>query len=192
MGGYAATRSPEITFLSGSYGTTGPRILVAYDSSYGSTGEIGNAIAKQLGSVARVDLRMINEGLGVTDYDAVVFGAPVQTDVMKKSATQWLADRSADITMPIALFLPSASFGIDTDRERQVAEKLGVITDTAEQAGLDPVGMLPCGGVVDFSKMSLATSTVFRVMSGTNQEGDFRDYNLIESWVTEIQPKLIG
>lgn len=192
VGGYAVSRSPEITFVSGSYGSTGPRVLVAYDSSYGSTGEIAQRIAQQLGSVARADLRMINDGLGVSDYDAVVFGAPVQTDVMKESATQWLKDRSADITMPIALFMPSASFGIDPERERQITEKLGVLTDTADQAGLDPVGMLPCGGVVDFSKMSLAGSAVYQVMSGTTQEGDFRDYNAISSWVSQVQPSLIG
>lgn len=192
VGGYAATRSPEITFVSGNYGSSGPKVLVAYDSAYGSTGEIAQSIAQQLAATSQVELRMINDGLGVSGYDAIVFGAPVQTDVMKKTATQWLTDRSADITMPIALFMPSASFGIDPDHDKQVTEKLGVLTDTADQAGLSPVGLLPCGGVVDFSKMSFATSTVFQVMSGSSQEGDFRDYGAISAWVTEIQPSLLG
>lgn len=192
IGAYAGTRSPEISFASGTFGTVGPRVLVAYDSSFGSTGEIARRVAERLGAAAQVDLRKIDAGLGVSGYDAVVFGAPIQADVMKKSATQWLADRSTDMTMPHALFMPSASFGIDPNRERQVAEKTAVLTAAAEQAGLDPVGMLPMGGVVDFSKMSVATGLVYRVMSGTTQEGDFRDYGAVDAWIDEIQPRLLG
>lgn len=190
--GWAIARSPEITFPTGTYGTTGPKVLVAYDSAYGSTGEIAQFAAMRLSSAARVDLRKIDDQLGLAGYDALVFGAPVQTDVMKESATAWLADQSADITMPMAMFMPSASFGIDPDREGQVKEKLGVLTDAADRAGVEPVGMLPCGGVVDFAKMSLAAALVYRVMSGTNQEGDFRDFTAIDEWINEVTPQLLG
>lgn len=193
VAGYAGSRTPTVNFASASHGTTGPRLLVAYDSQYGSTGEIAQRIGTQLGSVARVDVRPTWEIDSLDGYRAMVFGAPVQQDRMKSSATDWLSSRSAEINrIPHAFFMPSASFGIDPDRVGQEAAKRQLLEQAAELSGTAPLSVLPMGGVVDFSKMAYLSGLVYQVASGNSVQGDFRDFGAVTDWVNQVQPGLLG
>ncbi|MFV0252597.1 MAG: flavodoxin domain-containing protein [Beutenbergiaceae bacterium] len=189
---YAGSRAPEVTFPQSSYGSAGPRLLVAYDSQFGSTAGIAQAIGQQLGTAARVDVSPIWQVDAISDYAAMVFGAPVQTDAMKRSATDWLRERAVEINrIPHAYFMPSATFGLDPDRESQTALKLGLMQDAAALTGTAPLALLPMGGVVDFSKMAFFTSVVYQLLSGSSTQGDFRDFDVLATWVDQIQAQLL-
>lgn len=193
VGGVAlAGRDPAVDFVSADYGSSGPRTLVAYDSQYGSTGGVADAIGQRLGRTRQVEVRKLTEVTDISAYEAMVFGSPVQASQMKESAVTWLSEHAADITMPLAMFMPSASFGIDPDKEKQTAEKLGWLEQAASQAGVDPVAMQPFGGLVDFSKMSVMRGVIYRLMSGTSEEGDWRNFDDIRAWADEINPLLLA
>ncbi|MFV0429083.1 MAG: flavodoxin domain-containing protein [Arachnia sp.] len=190
-GAYLGSRSPEIELANADLGTTGPKVLVAYDSQYGSTGGVATAIGAHLALKAHVHVRHITEVSSVEDYAAVVFGSPVQRSQMKESAVEWLGQQSASINQrPMAMFMPSASFGIDPDKASQRAEKLELMQQAASDSGTSPVSMLPMGGLVDFSLMSPITSVVYRVTAGNGTEGDFRDFDAVKAWTEEITPQL--
>ncbi|MFV0451185.1 MAG: flavodoxin domain-containing protein [Propioniciclava sp.] len=192
-GAYAGSRGPTITFPEATYGAGGPRILVAYDSQYGSTAEIAAGVAQQLSSDAQVDLRPLASVGDLAPYSAMVLGAPVQTDVMKESATTWLSERAAELDrLPHAWFMPSASFGIDPDRERQLREKQGVMEDAAALTGTNPFALLPTGGLVDFSRMSFLASIVYQIASRTTVQGDFREPKVVAQWTDQITAGLLG
>lgn len=190
-GGIWAAQSPSIDFASSNLGASGPLVGVLYDSQFGSTGGLAVAIAEQLSVSARVQVRHVSQVAALTDFDAIVFGAPVQRAVMKASATDWLqANKSALSAVPHALFMPSASFGIDPDRQRQIAEKTAVLEQAAAAGGCNPVALLPTGGKVDFSAMSPFSSVVYQVMSGSSQQGDFRDLDAVRTWAAATAPLL--
>lgn len=192
VGGVAmAGRDPAVNFVSANYGDSGPRTLVAYDSQYGSTGGIADAIGQRLGRNMQVEVRKLSEVTDVSAYDAMVFGAPVQASQMKESATTWLGEHAGDITMPLAMFMPSASFGMAPDKEEQTKEKRGWMEQAAELGNVDPVAMQPFGGLVNFSQMSVMRGLIYRVMSGSSEEGDWRNFDDIRAWADEINPLLV-
>lgn len=190
---YVGSRAPEVTFASDTFGSAGPRILVAYDSQYGSTGEIARAIGAQLGAQARVDVRPASAVTSLGSYAALVFGAPVQKNVMKESATTWLREHAAEVNrIPHAYFMPSASFGIDPDRAGQTARKTGLLEDAAALSGTSPFALLPMGGLVDFSRMAYINSLIYRITAGNGIQGDFRDFGAVETWTDQIRTRLLS
>lgn len=190
---YVGSRGPSISFPSLTMGATGPRVLVAYDSQYGSTGESAAAVGTHLSASARVDVRHLSTVQDLTGYQALILGAPVQKNVMKESATTWLRNHASELsTLPHAWFMPSASFGIDPDRAGQEAAKLGLMEDAAALTGTNPVSMLPTGGLVDFSRMSLMHGWVYQATAGNSIQGDFRDPRALTAWVDEVAPALLG
>lgn len=190
-GAFIATRSPEITFAKGTFGSGAARVAVVYDSEFGSTGGLAEAAARGLAGLAQVDVWHMEAAPSLAGYDALVFGAPVQRGVMKASATTWLSEHASAVgRMPMAMFMPSASFGIDPDREAQIEEKTAMMTTAAETAGCEPVAILPTGGMVDFSLMSPLAATIYQLTSGSAVSGDYREPDAVQAWATEIAPLL--
>ncbi|MDO5699568.1 MAG: flavodoxin domain-containing protein [Dermatophilus congolensis] len=195
VGGGAAwaTNGPTITYPEGTYGSTGPRVLVAYDSQYGSTGDIATAIGQVLAADARVDVRHISNVTSFQPYSATVLGAPVQTDRWRRSALEFLGDHSSEVAgMPFALFLASMSYGLDPDPQRQDAQKAPLLAEAAARVpGADPVSTKAFGGFVDFARMTPANAAVYRLVAGDPRPGDYRDFPGIRRWAASIAPALL-
>ena len=192
LGAFWATRQPELTFASGSYGAAGPSVLVAYDSQYGSTGDVAVAIGQALSVAARVDVRRIDQVSDVTPYSAVVLGAPVQRSAWKTDAVDFARTHAAPLAgRPSAVFLTSMSFGIDPNRDAQEQEKRKILeAAVAAVPGWRPVSLQPFGGYLDYGRMAPAHAAMYRVMAGNDTAGDFRDFAAIAAWAQSLIPSM--
>lgn len=81
------------------------KILVTYATNAGSTAEVAQVIAEELGkNSARVEVRQINEVKTVAGYQAVVVGAPMIVG-WHPSAVKFLKqNKQALSNMPVAYF----------------------------------------------------------------------------------------
>jgi menaquinone-dependent protoporphyrinogen IX oxidase len=189
---WAVTRAPQITMAAGTFGTVGPRVLVGYDSQYGSTGDVAMAIGQELGARARVSVQHLSQVNALDDYDAVVVGAPVQQNRWKASATQWLGDHSAGIShVPWAMFLTSMSFGISPDRAGQTVAKQQLLAAAARVVPSPPRASAPFGGFLDYGRMAPANAAFYMLMAADDTAGDFRDFAEVGRWAREIGPLLL-
>ena len=91
-------------------------VLVVYASRHGATAEIAGRIASRLGDAgAAIELRRVDEVATLSDYDAVIFGAPVYDQSWPPEANSVRVEcREALSTRPLWLF-SVGSFG-DTKR----------------------------------------------------------------------------
>lgn len=82
------------------------KVLVAYATRYGSTGEVAEAIGARLrGQGLAVDVKPVKEARPDDGYAAVVFGAPFYLGSMLKEARAFLEKRRTALEkQPIAVF----------------------------------------------------------------------------------------
>jgi menaquinone-dependent protoporphyrinogen oxidase len=192
VGVFAATRAPIIAMAEADLGTTGPRILVGYDSQYGSTGDVAMSIGQVLADRARVTVRHLTLVNSLDDFDAVVVGAPVQQNRWKASATQWLGDHGREIgSVPWAIFLTSMSYGISPDRVGQLAAKTDLLNAAARVVPTPPKATAPFGGFLDYGRMAPANAAFYMMMAADDTAGDFRDFAAVNRWAGEIRPLLL-
>ncbi len=191
-GAFTVTRAPLITMAEGDLGTTGPRILVGYDSQYGSTGEVAVTVGQALAERARVSVRHLSHVDSVDDFDAIVVGAPVQQNRWKASATQWLGDHGTAISaVPWAIFLTSMSFGISPDRAGQTVAKQQLLAAAARVVPSPPKASAPFGGFLDYGRMAPANAAFYMLMAADDTAGDFRDFAEVTRWARKIGPLLL-
>ena len=83
------------------------RILVAYASKCGSTGEVAEAIGEELRqSGASVDVRPVEDVDEVGPYDGVIVGGPVLYGKWKASAAKFMARHEGVLSRtPVACFI---------------------------------------------------------------------------------------
>src|SRR3982751_2220686 len=98
------------------FGRCGMRILVAYGTTSGSTGEIAEWIGEELRAGFAVDVRPAGEVQDLDGYDAVVLGAAVYMAGWHQDARRF-AHRFADelVRRPVWLF---SSGPLDASAER--------------------------------------------------------------------------
>lgn len=193
-GGLWATRQPGLSFAGGTYEGTRPgRVLVAYDSRYGTTGGVADTIGRVLARTGpTVDVARIDALSSVDGYDAVVVGAPVHTDEWKPEATEFIGRYGQQLTrVPVALFNCSMSYALDPDRGAQTNLKTDVLRAAAATVpGLKPVAIQPFGGALDYGSMMPAAGLIYRLVAGDATSGDYRDWPVIEAWARELGPRL--
>lgn len=86
------------------------KILVAYATLAGSTGEVAHAVAEEVvRSGAQVDVLPLDEVKGLEGYDGVVVGAPMIMGWHRAAARFLRRNRSALQHMPLALFVTAMS-----------------------------------------------------------------------------------
>lgn len=124
---YWATREPGIRFADSSCGKEimmGDRILVAYASKCGSTGEIAEAIGKVLcQSGAAVDVKRAQDVKDLKPYRAVILGSAIRmskplSEVVNLAKKQ----RTALAALPVACFSAGLAMKADTPENREKAK----------------------------------------------------------------------
>ncbi len=159
------------------------RVLVTAASKHGSTKEIADFIAAELGS-AGLDV-VVAEPDAVTDvagYDAVIIGSAVYTGYWMKAATK-LASRLADEWSATRVWLFSS--GPVGDPLEPPGDPFSV-EEVMETTGAEGHAVFP--GVIDRNALGVgerAMVTALRV-----PDGDFRDWNQIRSWTHDIAARL--
>lgn len=192
--GAVGTRPPTVELVESSCGTGNgaqERVLVAYASQCGSTGEIAEAIAQVLCAAgAAVDVRPAQHVSDLSPYRAVVVGSAIQSSKWLPQATD-LVERQRETLnrVPVAYFAASLTNVEDTAETRRKA--LSFLDPVRELAQPVDVGLF--AGKLDFGKLPFLYRFVWPFTAGGSVgEGDYRDWEAIRAWATGLGPKLLG
>ena len=162
----------------------GPRVLVAYDSRYGSTAEVGNAIGATLAQRgARVEVRHVETIDGIAAYDRVIVGAAIRYERWMPGAADFVRKHRRELAAtPVAMFFTCLALS-QPDRAREtVAGYERKIRSIAPE--IVPISIKGFAGVLDYSRMTPMTRRFARLllMLRGADAGDHRNWIEITAW----------
>ena len=183
-----ATYSPSVTLPASTFGDqTMPRkILIAYASKCGSTGEVADAIGKTLAQKdLRVDVLPIKEVVDISGYRAIFVGSAIRAGKWLREASDFVSDnRVALQRVPTAYFTVCMTLVEDSPANRAKAE--GFIEPV--RAVLKPAAEGYFAGKVDPSRLSFVENTMLNAKHVP--QGDFRDWNKITGWAQSMYTEI--
>lgn len=190
---YWATQEYGIEFAEtrcGKEETMGGRILIAYASKCGSTGEVAEAVGKVLcQSGAAVDVKRVQDVKDLKPYRAVILGSAIRmSKPLSEAVNLAKKHRAALAVLPVACFSVGLAMNADTPENREKAKQfLAPLLDEVTS----PVEVGLFGGKMDYNTLS----PIFRWMfsqdkTGEMAEGDWRDWDAINAWAKTLVPLL--
>lgn len=197
-GGYFAVRSPQLEFIESVYEAASEesKILVAYSSTYGSTGGIADAIAQGLKTEqTRVDVIRLTEEATIDnldEYTAFVIGSPVISSAWMPEAVSFLDENQAVLQKrPVAFFLACMELALSPDPNAE--DNLNPVFDDvlAQVPSVTPVSFGLFAGALDYGKMSPANRLLYRYFAEDTTDGDYRDWDAVGSWATDLRPSFL-
>jgi len=196
-GGAALALQPSntewINTTLGENGKMNQRILVAYVSQCGSTGEtarfVGDVLAK---SGAVVDVAPAHTVRRLDGYHAVVLGSAARYGKLLPGAQKFVQKFNAELKdMPAAYFFAGVTLREDTPENRVKASAYLEPLRALKQ----PVSEGLFGGKVDYQKLEPLWRFLLsldRSKAGEMSEGDFRNWDKIQAWAEGLVPVLVG
>ena len=193
---YFGLRQPEIEFATASCTTVanGGKVLIAYASQYGTTSEVATAVGDVFcQSSLTVDVKSIADVNDITPYQAVIIGAPIHSGAWKPEAVTFVETHQAALSkIPVAYFLTSMMLGLTENTPEVRQEVAGYLDEVLEKMpAIKPIDIGLFAGALDYSKMSYAMRVLYRAFSEDDTDGDYRDWDAIQAWATEVQSKLL-
>jgi menaquinone-dependent protoporphyrinogen oxidase len=190
--GTLATTQPQVNFVKNHIEgdrEMNQRILVTYASKAGSTSEVAATIGKTLATNGTaVDVLPLEDVANIQDYQAVVIGSAIRAGKWISSATEFIKTHQSYLSRtPTAYFTCCMTLHEDTEENRRKAlDFMAPVCDV-----VPPVEMAAFAGKMDYSKISfferLIITKVFSI-----PEGDFRNWDKIQTWAKKLQPVLVG
>jgi menaquinone-dependent protoporphyrinogen oxidase len=161
------------------------RILVTAASRHESTTEVAHAIAAVLKRAnLDVDERRPVEVVDLAAYDGVVLGSAIYAGRWLKPA-QHLVERTSTRmrALPVWLF-STGPLGVPLEPEEEPVDVAAMM----EQSGAREHRTF--GGRLDKRQLGLGERALVRIVGAA--EGDYRPWDEIEAWATEIASTLRG
>lgn len=165
------------------------KILVAYATWSGSAGEVAKAVGETLlEGGAIVDVRPAKEVTDLSPYSAVVVGSAIHAGQLHSKAMKFFVTHEAALSsMPVACFIVCLTMQEDTEENRcTVAGYLDVLSEKAPR--IQPIDVGLFAGKLDYKKLALPFKLILKMMKA--QEGDFRDWEAIRAWATNLHATL--
>lgn len=161
------------------------RILIAYASNCGTTGEIAVAIGDALCDEGNtVETKWIGNIKHLNNYDAVIIGSPILYEKWMPEARKFVENNQETLkNMPVAYFITCMALSSKEEAAMQQAiEYSDQMQDLVPQ--VKPVSVGRFAGVLNYSKISFLERTLTKVAMARHQvrEGDYRDWDVIRSW----------
>jgi menaquinone-dependent protoporphyrinogen oxidase len=183
-----ATHSPAVTLSTSTYGdqNTSKKILVAYASKRGSTGEVASAIGKTLAQTgARADVLPLKKVSNLSDYQAVFIGSAIRIASWLPEAADFVSENRTILQrVPTAYFTVCATMIEDTPASR--ARAAGFIEPV--RTVLAPAAEGYFAGKVDPDSLSFLENIMLK--SKGVPQGDFRDWDKITGWAQSIYAQI--
>ncbi len=175
-----ATYSPAVTLPASTFGdqTMSKKILVAYASKCGSTGEVATAIGKTLAqNGARVDVMPLNKVTDLPGYQVVFIGSAIRVAKWLPEAANFVSENRTILQrIPTAYFTVCMTLAEDTPANRT---KAAGFMDPVRKV-LAPAAEAYFAGQVDPARLSFFDNTMLKA-KGT-PVGDFRNWDKIRDW----------
>jgi menaquinone-dependent protoporphyrinogen oxidase len=171
-----------------------PRILVAYASMHGSTGEVADAIAKDLCRAgASVDVRLVGNVKAVDAYQAVIIGSAIRSEKWLPQAMSFVsANKDVLGKVPTAYFLTCLTLANPSEKAHQKARSfLNLVLEMLPEVKPACIGLFP--GVLDYSKYSTGMGAVmhYKMWGKGIEAGDYRDWPRIHDFSRQFESQLI-
>jgi menaquinone-dependent protoporphyrinogen oxidase len=163
------------------------KILVAYASRAGSTGEVAETIGQMLCEAgAAVDVRLAKEVTDLSPYRAVVVGSGIRVGKWLPEAVEFVENHRETLNrIPIAYFLVCLTLKEDTEENRrEVSAYLDPVCKIVQ-----PVDTGLFAGAMDYSKLPFILRLTMKAMK--SPKGDFRDWEVIRAWADRVHDRLI-
>jgi len=171
----------------------GRKILIAYASEFGSTGEVAVAIGDVLCQEGNtVETKWIKNVKDLNNYDQVIIGSAIHTDHWMSEATEFVtANQHILSKLPVAYFFTCLALSkLNEKAERKAMEYSDKLFAMVPQ--VKPVSVGRFAGVLDFSKWSFFSRLIAKGICSILRfkEGDYRDWDAIRAWAKNAQLKL--
>ncbi len=177
----------------GSKNKGGHKILIAYASEFGTTGEVAEAIGEVLCQEGNtVETKWVNNVKDLNNYDAVIIGSAIQYDKWMSEATEFVtANQNILAKLPVAYFFTCLVLSQQAEKaEKQAMTYADKLYSLVPQ--VKPLSVGRFAGVLNYSKMSFFSRLIFKVILSILgvQEGDYRDWDAIRAWAKGVHFKL--
>ncbi len=171
----------------------GQKILLAYASYTGTTGEVSEAIGKILCEKgASVDIRLAKNIKNISGYQAVIIGSAIQKSNWLPEAYKFIDKNNVQLSqVPMACFITCLALAKDTEGGRETAA--GYVENISKKiSDLKPLSFGSFAGVLDYGKLSFFYRSVMKrkIKKKGIDEGDYRNWDKIRSWSDEVSMKL--
>jgi menaquinone-dependent protoporphyrinogen oxidase len=185
----ACCNSKDSKLVDISYGEKGMsnNILVAYGTWAGSTAEVADAMGKTLAEGgAKVDVKPVESVKSLAGYQAVVIGSAIRIGKVKPEVLAFVKNHQSELKgIPIAYFVVCMTMKDNTPENHKTAD---AYLDPLREL-VKPVDVGLFAGKMDYSKLGLFARIAVKYFVKV-PEGDFRDWNAIETWSKALLPKL--
>ena len=167
------------------------KVLVAYATRYGSTGEVAEAIALRLHELGlEADAKSVKKAHSLDGYDGVIFGAPFYLGGMLKDGRAWLESQRAALEQrPSAIFTLGPTSAADdlAEASKQIDKVLQALP------WLEPVAATMFVGAYDPTRLRFADRLVTMPpaspLHGLEAHDD-RDWEAIRAWADTVAAAL--
>lgn len=159
------------------------RVLVAYATKHGSTGEIAAVVGETLAAAGLVvDVRPARDARDLAPYDAVVLGSALYSAHWQRDANRFVkVHREALSERPVWLF---SSGPLD-----QSANLTDIPMTEHVRRDVEPIGAR--GHRTFGGRLLPGTPGIDEALLTTHRVGDFRDFVAIRAWADEIAAALL-
>ena len=170
---------------------TGKKILIAYASQCGSTGDVSEAIGKVLcNHNLKTDIRLVQNVTDIVAYDGVALGSAIHSSKWMPAAEDFFEANQQRLTqIPVAYFLTCLTLYQPTPQNKKKA--ISFLNPLLESnPRIKPVSLGAFAGKLDYSKLSPVVRLFMRrkMKRLGIPEGDFRDWRAIRAWAESIVP----
>ncbi len=174
------------------------KVLVAYASKYGATGEVAAEMAKTIREEGHeADLADLRKGYkgDLSGYDLVILGSGIIAFNWIKGARKFLEKRADELsrTRTAVFAVGSEPYFEPEKREEQLSK---YVEGPASERGIDPSAAAVFGGVFDFSKYGKVVTAVLTKMGikdaltgagfDVSRPCDMRDWDEIRGWARSL------
>ncbi len=167
-------------------------ILILYASFHGSTAQIAQFMGEKLNRQGITSsVKSINEHIDFSSYNGIIMGAPIHRGQWMDEAVDYVNKHRVNFD-----HLPFACFYTCMAKAKHPSSKESIEVLESYQAtlielfpSLSPSHIGSFAGMLDYDKCSFITKLVMWLIMSKNgvKEGDYRDWQAIESWLSETK-----